>query len=352
MCVIEIFSKGVNMKQIFVIVMAVMAALMCEAKDSTSSKVRTSGANTGVRSAKKSTTRPQMVKKTVATQPQKANPFRKTPYVGAIAVDAQTGRVLFRDHSDALARPASVTKLMTALLVLEDVAAGKYNFNAVVTATPDVYKAEPSWVGVKPGETMTVDSLLYALMVQSANDAAIMLGVHSAGSLEGFVARMNGRAAQLGMSSTRYYNPNGLPPKRKNGAKDFNVTTCEDQVKLAREILKHTRILKYTSVKVWPATYDGVRPITGLNLAKQPEQRKFINHNNVMVKDKLKIYNPDGREAIDGLKTGYIDAGGSSVVLTGVRNGKRAIVIVLGSDTARLRDDNARRLMIDALGAL
>ena len=340
------------MKQILVIIMA-MAALIGDAKTFTPARGRTPGASTGVRTgSKKSDSKTQTAKKTVATQTRKATPFRKTPYVGAMAVDAHTGRVLFRDNANAPAYPASITKLMTALLVLEDVSAGKYDFNAVVTATPDVYKAEPSWVGVKPGETMTVESLLYALMVQSANDAAIMLGVHSAGSLDGFVARMNARAAQLGMASTRYYNPNGLPPKRKNGTKDFNVTTCEDQVKLAMAILKYPRILKYTSVKVWPATYDGVRPITGLNLAKQPEQRKFINHNNVMVKDKLKIYNPDGREAIDGLKTGYIDAGGSSLVLTGRRDGKRAIVVVLGSDSARLRDENARRIMIDALGAL
>ena len=272
--------------------------------------------------------------------------------MGAIAVDAQTGRVIFRDRADAKARPASVTKLMTALIVLEDIAAGKYGFDTVVEATADVNKAEPSWVGVRPGETMTVESLLYALMVQSANDAAIMLGVNSAGSLEGFVARMNARAAQLGMTSTVYFNPNGLPPKRKNGSKDFNVSTCEDLVKLALAILKHPRILKYTSVKVWPATYDGTRPITGLNKAKQQEQRKFVNHNNVMVKDKLKVFNPDGKEAIDGLKTGYIDAGGSSVVLTGTRDGKRAVVVVLGSDSAKLRDENARRIMIDALGAL
>ena len=130
------------------------------------------------------------------------------------------------------------------------------------------------------------------------------------------------------------------------------MSTCEDLVKLALAILKHPRILKYTSVKVWPATYDGTRPITGLNKAKQQEQRKFVNHNNVMVKDKLKVFNPDGKEAIDGLKTGYIDAGGSSVVLTGTRDGKRAVVVVLGSDSAKLRDENARRIMIDALGAL
>ena len=325
-----------------------------EAKVVTPARGRFQGgsASAGVQTAKKPTPAQKTVKRTVVAPSKSASQWRKDPYVGAMAVDVQTGRVIFRENSDAPARPASVTKLMTALLVLEDIVAGKYGYDTVVKATADVYKAEPSWVGIKPDETMTVESLMYALMVQSANDAAIMLGVHSAGSLAGFVARMNARAAQLGMASTTYYNPNGLPPNRKNATKDFNVTTCEDQVKLALAILKHPRILKYTSLKVWPATYDGVRPITGLNRAKQPEQRKFINHNNVMVKDKYKILNPDGKEAVDGLKTGFINAGGSSVVLTGTRGGKRAIVVVLGSDSAKQRDESARRIMIDALGAL
>ena len=76
------------------------------------------------------------------------------------------------------------------------------------------------------------------------------------------------------------------------------------------------------------------------------------NHNNVMVKDARKVFNPDGKEAIDGLKTGYIDDGGSSVVLTGARKGKRAIVVVLGSASSKERDDHARRLLVDALGSM
>jgi D-alanyl-D-alanine carboxypeptidase len=115
------------------------------------------------------------------------------------------------------------------------------------------------------------------------------------------------------------------------------VTTCYDQAKLAREILtKHPELLKYTSRKTW----------------KMPDGQTIINHNNVMRMDKWKIVNPDGTEAVDGLKTGYINAGGSSVVLTGKRKGRRAIVIVLGSASAQLRDSNARNLMVDALSSL
>ncbi len=265
---------------------------------------------------------------------------RRSPYVGALSANAATGEILFADNADAEAYPASVTKLMTALLVLEDIEAKKYTFETRVTATDEVYKSEPSIVGLKAGQSMTVDDLLMSLMVKSANDAAIALGVNSAGSLDAFVARMNARARELGMEHTRYYNPNGLPPKKKYGTTAFNVTTCRDQLLLARRILTMPSILRYTSTKIGEVT-DGYG-----------NKLRFVNHNNVMVKNKRKVINPDGTEAVDGLKTGYIDAGGSSVVLTGRRNGKRAIVIVLGSSTSNERDDNAARLLEDALGAI
>ena len=276
--------------------------------------------------------------------PAPAHVFRRAPYVGALALDAFTGRILFCDGADRLARPASVTKLMTALLVLEDVKAGRYGLNAPVSAGPLALRMEPSVIGFFEGKpphpvAWSVDTLLYALMIRSANDAAVALAEHSAGSLEAFVLRMNKRAKSLGMDHTVYYNPNGLPPNaaKKYPWKSFNVTTCFDQAKLAREIvLRHPELLRYTSRKTWT----------------MPNGQNIINHNNVMRMDKWKIINPDGTEAVDGLKTGYIDAGGSSVVLTGQRYGRRAIVVVLGSDSRDLRDFHARSLMSDALSAL
>jgi D-alanyl-D-alanine carboxypeptidase (penicillin-binding protein 5/6) len=266
--------------------------------------------------------------------------YRRSPYVGALSADAATGRILFEDNAARVAYPASVTKLMTALLVLEDVAAGKYSLSTKVCATPEVYKCEPSSVGLRAGQSMTVDDLLMSLMVKSANDAAIALGVHASGSLDNFVKRMNDRAAELGMSKTRYYNPNGLPPKPKYGTKAFNVTTCRDQLLLARKLITLKEIFRYTSTKIGEVTDGAGKPL------------RFVNHNNILVKDKRKVINPDGSEAVDGLKTGYIDAGGSSIVLTGRRNGKRAIVIVLGSSTAAERDERAAQLLDDALGAI
>lgn len=263
---------------------------------------------------------------------------RRDPYVGALSADAATGDIIFSDGADTEAYPASVTKLMTALLVLEDVKAGRYALDDRVVATEEVYRSEPSWVGIRAGQSMSVDDMLMALMVRSANDAAIALGVKSAGSLAAFVARMNSRAKELGMTDTVYYNPNGLPAP-KYGRK-FNRTTARDQLKLALEIIKHPAIFRYTSSKTAVVTLgDG-------------KKLKLLNHNRILRMDKFKIVNPDGTEAVDGLKTGYIDAGGSSIVLTGKRAGKRAIVIVLGSASSDLREAHASRLMRDALGAL
>ena len=272
--------------------------------------------------------------------------YRRSPYVGAISLDAATGRVLFEENADQVAYPASVTKLMTAYLVLDDVRAGKLSLSDMVTASPtltklDKHLRQPSCVGLVAGQQMTVDQLLQVMLVHSANDAAIFLAEKCEGSTAAFVARMNAKAASLGMASTRYYNPNGLPPMPGAKERNFNTSTCRDLSKLARALLKdHPEILKYTSIKVCNVTLPNGEPF------------KRVNHNNVMVKNKLKIINPDGTEAVDGLKTGYIDAGGSSVILTGSRKGKRAIVVVLGSASAKERDNNARHIMVDALSAL
>ena len=313
---------------------------------------------------------PTKAKVVAAEKPAAAQPVqsahRRSPYVGAISADFQTGQILFSDNADAEAYPASVTKLMTLLLVLEDVKAGKYGLDDLATATADVYRSEPSWVGIKVDEKMSVRSLCTALMVESANDAAIMLGVHSAGSFDAFVARMNARATELGMRHTKYYNPNGLPPNasKRYPWKSFNTTTARDQLQLARALLKYPETLTFTSVK----TCDLIKTAGGFRTAvtrrvNEPLResqlgdgekivKQLRNHNNVMRMDKLKIINPDGKEAVDGLKTGYIDAGGSSVVLTGTRKGKRVIVVVLGSASAKERDQHAGRMMEDALGAI
>ncbi len=272
--------------------------------------------------------------------------FRKTPYVGAIAVDVQTGRVLFERNADQVARPASVTKLMTLLLCLEDMHAMKYDVTTRVTASVRCSQEKPSSVGLKAGQTMTVDDLLMSIMVKSANDAAVLLAENSTarnagreirpGDLQAFVVRMNNKAKELGMANTHYETPNGYPPK-PGSKRPFDTSTARDLVKLARAVLRYPEIFRYTKTKLTTVTDGAGNPL------------KMVNHNNILVKDKQKILNEKGESEVDGLKTGYIDAGGSSIVLTGQRNGKRAVVIVLGSQTSKLRDSAARQLMVEAL---
>ncbi len=278
------------------------------------------------------------------TPPETA--FRRTPYVGAIAVDAATGRVLFERNADVVARPASVTKLMTLLLCIEDMHALKYDPTTRVTASVRCSREKPSVVGLKPGQSMTVDDLLMSIMVKSANDAAVLLAENSTakragreiqpGDLQAFVMRMNSKAKELGMKNTHYETPNGYPPP-PGSKRPFDTSTCRDLVKLARAVLRYPEVFRFTKTKLCTVTDGAGNPL------------KMVNHNNILVKDKQKILNEKGESEVDGLKTGYIDAGGSSIVLTASRNGKRAIVVVVGSQTSKLRDEHARRLMVDAL---
>lgn len=300
------------------------------------------------------------------------------PYVGAISADANSGRVLYSDNAQRPSYPASLAKVMTILLVLEDVDSGRYSLSDKVTVTDAVRFSEPTWIGLKAGDVMTVRDLIIALMVESANDSAVALAVNASGSIEKFVQRMNERALSLGMTNTKYYNPSGLPPnsRRRYPWKSFNVSTAADQLKLALKALKMPAVVEFSSIK----TCDLVKTPSGYRISvtrtvggekkttKIADGEKlvmtFVNNNNIMVKDKKKIFNSDGTEAVDGLKTGYINAGGSSIILTGRRGISRAVVVVLGSGPLKnkagkvvkrasdVRDENASRLLQDALGAL
>ena len=303
--------------------------------------------------AKASKPSAQTTKKPVAKKPQASaasqpaqSQYRRSPYVGAIVADAATGRIIFSDNADRKAYPASVTKLMTALLVLEDVEQGKYKLTDRATASVRATFEQPSGVGIKPGQSMTIDDLLMSIMVKSANDAAVVLAEHAAdGDLLKFIARMNARAKELGMASTKYDSPNGLPPydakqRPKKWRHGYDSSTAADILKLAREVVKHQQIFKYTSTKIATVTDGAGQPL------------KAVNHNNILVKDKQKILNAKGESEVDGLKTGYIDAGGSSIALTGARDGHRAIVVVLGAANTKDRDQHARTLMVRALDAV
>ncbi len=241
----------------------------------------------------------------------------RSPYVGAIVVDAGSGRVLFEDRADRPAYPASVVKLMTFLLVLERIDAGAIAIDDPVRVTREAARMGGSQVYLAENEVFPVDDLLYALMIQSANDAAVALAIHVAGSKQAFVDLMNVRARSLGMHATQFASPHGLPPGR---GQQPDVTTARDVATLSRAVLRHPLALRYTSAR--RHTLRG---------------GKFVmdTHN------KLLATFP----GCDGLKTGYYHAAGFSLSATAARDGARVIAVVLGSDSPRTRDAKAAELL-------
>lgn len=248
---------------------------------------------------------------------KQANTIARDPYVGAIVIDADSGQILAADNPDTKAYPASVLKLMDLLIVLDKIKAGALTLQDKVLTTAEASKIGGSQVYLKENETFTIDELLYALMVQSANDAATALAIHVAGSKDGFVELMNQRARTLGMTSTEFHSIHGLPPG--SGQKP-DVTTPRDLTRLARELLKYPDTLRYTSTRE-----RGFRNDTFI----------LRTHNHLM-----------GRvEGCDGMKTGYFSAAGYSIVATARRGNNRVIAVVMGSASRTLRDAKATELL-------
>ena len=244
-------------------------------------------------------------------------PINKSPYVSALVIDADTGNVLFEDNADARVYPASVLKLMDLYVILDRIEQGLLKLDEMVPVTAEAYKTGGSQVYLDPKEQFTVEELLYALMVQSANDAAVALATHVAGSKEGFVALMNQKAEALGMKNSRFHSVHGLPPSE---GQEPDVTTARDLAILCRELAKKPDTFKYTGMKS-----RGFRNDT------------FMMHNH----NKLLGQVPGS----DGFKTGYYQAAGFSIAATAKRGGVRIISLVMGSADRKERDAKAMELL-------
>ncbi len=251
----------------------------------------------------------------------------KSPYAGAIVVDAATGRALFEDDADVRAYPASITKLMVLLVILDAVEAGRLTLDAPVKVTAQASKIGGTQVYLKENEVFPVEELLYALIVESANDAATALAIHYAGNKAAFVDLMNRRAQEIGMKDTVYHSAHGLPPSKGQLP---DVSTPRDIAKLCCELLKKPGVLKYTSTRRRPFRADLAEPFM------------MTNHNRLL-----------GRlEGCDGLKTGYFRAAGFSIAATAARKNKRAIAVVVGATNERVRDVRTKELLAKGLEEL
>ncbi len=230
----------------------------------------------------------------------------------AILMEPLSGEVLYQKNADAKMHPASVTKMMVILLTLEALERGDLKLTDMVSASPEACKMGGSQIWLEPGEQMSVEDLLKAVCIVSANDASYVLAEHIAGSEANFVAMMNKRAKSLGLKNTTYVNTTGLEP---DGGGPGNLTSARDMAILAREILKYPYVLKWTGTWI-----DYLRG-----------GKSFLRNTNRLVR----FYN-----GCDGLKTGFTGQAGYCLVATAKRDGVRMIAVVMkaSTDKARAKD--------------
>ena len=248
------------------------------------------------------------------------------PYQSAIVIDARTGKILFEDRAAVYAYPASVTKLMTMLITLEQIDAGNIGLSDKVAITKEGLGVGGSQIYLDSRESgvFTVNDLLNAVVIHSACDAARVLGIHVAGSKDAFIDMMNQKARELGMNSTVYHSEHGLPP---SGGAQPDISTAYDVAILTLACLRHPETLRYTSTKL---AYLPLSPI-------RKEKFMLANRNALVGKDPY--------AGCDGLKTGYHKIGGWSLAATAERNGHRVVSVVLGAPDKTTRNATTRKLL-------
>jgi D-alanyl-D-alanine carboxypeptidase (penicillin-binding protein 5/6) len=253
----------------------------------------------------KAPAKPQSAKQTPPPAPEKIDPFK-----AFIVVEAETGVVIEGDNIHLKCWPASITKLMLASVVLDKLQSGQIRLEDKVTVSPEASSMGGSQVYLKPGEAFSLDEMMRAVMVASANDAAYAVAEFVAGSRNAFVDMMNEKAKQLNMVDSQFQSMHGLPPSK---GQEPDVSSPSDLAILAGELVKHPQLLAWTSLKTEPFR-DGTLLMR--------------NHNNLM----------NRFSGMDGLKTGFYREAGYSIVATAKRNDLRMIAVVMGSPAAKTRD--------------
>ena len=235
------------------------------------------------------------------------------PAESAILVEQETGLVLFEKNADEQLPPASITKVMTLLLVMEALENGQISLDNMVTCSEHAQSMGGSQIWFEAGEQLSVDDLLKATAVASANDASVALAEFIAGSEEAFVGMMNNKAQELGMTNTHFENATGLDA-------DGHLTTARDIATMSRALLEHETIKKYTGI--WMSELrDG--------------QTQLVNTNKL-----VRYY-----DGCTGLKTGTTDGAGSCLAASATRKGMSLVAVTLGSPTSAERFSAARGLL-------
>ncbi len=237
------------------------------------------------------------------------------PRLAAIAVDASSGAIVYQKNIDATAYPASLTKVMTLYLLFEDMRAGKVSLSSRLTISAHAAAQQPTKLGLKPGETISVRDAIGAVVTRSANDIAVAIAEGLGGTETAFAARMTRTARAMGMTRTTFHNASGLPDWRQK-------TTARDMATLGLRIQRDfPREFHYFSTEVF--RYGG---------------QNISNHNHL-------LGHVDG---VDGIKTGYTRMSGFNLITSIERGGKRMVAVVMGAPTGRWRNNYMTR-MVDNL---
>jgi D-alanyl-D-alanine carboxypeptidase (penicillin-binding protein 5/6) len=240
----------------------------------------------------------------------------------AIVIEEETGKILYKENENKELPPASMTKVMTLLLIFKALQNHQISLNDKVNVSEHAASMGGSQVFLEPGETMTVDEMLKAICIASANDASVAMAEHIAGSDKAFVQKMNQEAKTLGMTRTHFENPTGLPQPN-------HYTTAHDMAVMARALLKYEKVLHYTS------KYE--------DYLRENTDKKFwlVNTNKL-----IKTY-----PGADGLKTGFTNEAKYCLTATAKRNGMRVVAVVMGAPTPKERNKEIAALMDHAFAA-
>lgn len=233
----------------------------------------------------------------------------------AILMCMDTGDILYEKNADERRSPASVTKILSILLIAEAIDSGKISLNDTVTASENAMSKGGSQIWLEVGEQMTVEELLKATIIASANDACTALGEYVAGSETAFVKMMNDRAKELGLKDTNFENCTGLDDAIKN-----HYSSAHDLAVIACEVMKHDVVKKYTTV--W---LDSLR-----------NGETELNNTNKLV---------NTYDGITGLKTGTTEAAGFCLCATAYRDGMNLVAVILGAKTSEERFSSATYLL-------
>ncbi|MDQ0418115.1 D-alanyl-D-alanine carboxypeptidase (penicillin-binding protein 5/6) [Croceifilum oryzae] len=234
----------------------------------------------------------------------------------AVLMDADTGTVIYEKNSHEKLPPASITKVMTMLLVMEAIEQKKLKMTDSVTVSENASSKGGSQIFLEPGESMTVHDLLKGVAIGSANDASVALAEHIGGTEENFVAMMNKRAVALGLKDTKFQNPNGLPVAD-------HYSSAYDIALLSRELLKHPEITKYTSLYQDYLRQDSKKPFW------------LVNTNKL-----VRFY-----QGLDGLKTGFTTEARFCLTATAKRDNFRVISVVLGEPDSKMRNQEISKML-------